>query len=384
MQRLNGHYQYTLTDLVEFFRSPFAAWMSRSHCDFPGHLQPDADTPELVSLATEGTRHEQRILARFQADTDDVCLIPATPNRVALTRHAMQAGHAVIYHGALTAEAFLGVPGFLVRVESPSMLGNYSYEVWDAKLARNARPEFVLQLCCYADLLAAVQGRYPEQVHLLLSDGLPSAFRTDDYFYYYRHLKAAFLAWMRAFSCDFPPLPEVGGGYGQWTSEAQKRLLSVDHLSLVATITGDQVRKLQAAGIETLTALATTGVSHVPKLDDGVFKRLKEQAQLQKSSAVPGPLAYRIVCPDSPESRRGLALLPPASPLDVTFDMEGYPLVDGGLEYLFGAVTRDEGTLHYHDWWAHDTDEEQRAFATFIDWVYARWRAGSAIQGRLS
>ena len=60
--------------------------------------------------------------------------------------------------------------------------------------------------------------------------------------------------------------------------------LRVDHLSRVATITGNQVRKLQAAGIETLTALATTSVSHVPKLDDGVFQRLKEQAQLQKSA----------------------------------------------------------------------------------------------------
>ena len=87
----------------------------------------------------------------------------------------MQAGHAVIYHGALAADAFLGVTDFLVRVESPSTLGNYSYEVWDAKLARNARPEFILQLCCYADLLTAVQGRYPEQITLLLSDGTPQS-----------------------------------------------------------------------------------------------------------------------------------------------------------------------------------------------------------------
>jgi predicted RecB family nuclease len=191
------------------------SWMSRSHCDFPGHLQPAADTPELVSLATEGARHEQRVLARLQADTDDVWTIPVAANRAALTRHAMKAGHVVIYHGTLTSDDFLGMADFFVRVESPSTLGSYSYEIWDAKLARNARPEFVLQLCCYADLLAAVQGRYPEQVQLLLNDGIPKAFRTDDYFYYYRHLKAAFLAWMRAFSPDSPPLPEVGGAWDE-------------------------------------------------------------------------------------------------------------------------------------------------------------------------
>jgi uncharacterized protein len=142
----------------------------------------------------------------------------------------------------------------------------------------------------------------------------------------------------------------------------------------VATITLNQIRKLQAAGIETLTLLATTSVSHIPKLDDGVFQRLKEQAQLQKSAEGTDPLAYRIIHPDAPESRRGLALLPLPSPFDVYFDMEGYPLVDGGLEYLFGAVANDEGTLHYHGWWAHDVDEERHAFANFIDWVYARWR----------
>lgn len=138
MQRLNGQYQYTPTDLREFFRSPFASWMSRYHHDFPGHLQPDADTPALLSLASEGERHEQRVLARFQADTHDVWKIPTTADRVALTQTAMQAGHAVIYHGALAADAFLGVTDFLVRVEIPSTLGKYSYEVWDAKLARHA------------------------------------------------------------------------------------------------------------------------------------------------------------------------------------------------------------------------------------------------------
>ncbi|NOT53604.1 MAG: TM0106 family RecB-like putative nuclease [Deltaproteobacteria bacterium] len=375
MQQHQGHHQYTPTDLIEFVRSPFASWMSRSHCDFPGHLQPDPDTPDLVSLAAEGARHEQRVLTQLQADTDDVCSIPATPNRVALTHQAMHAGYAVIYHGALTADDFLGIPDFLVRVEQPSTLGNYSYEVWDAKLARTARPEFVLQLCCYADLLAAVQGRRPEQVTLLLSGGTPTTFRTADYWYYYRHLKAAFLGWMRAFSPNSPPLPEVGGDYGRWATEARKRLLAVDHLSLVATITGNHVRKLQAAGIETLTTLATTTASHVPKLDAGVLQRLKEQAQLQRSSEATGSLAYRLVPPDSAEHRRGLALLPPAGPLDVYFDMEGYPLVEGGLEYLFGAVTQDDSVWRYHDWWAHDADEERRAFADFIDWAYARWRA---------
>ena len=54
--------------------------------------------------------------------------------------------------------------------------------------------------------------------------------------------------------------------------------------------------------------------------------------------------------------------------------MEGYPLIIGGLEYLFGATTIDAaGIFEFHDWWAHDRDEEKIAFEKFIDWVHARW-----------
>ena len=40
----------------------------------------------------------------------------------------------------------------------------------------------------------------------------------------------------------------------------------------------------------------------------------------------------------------GLATLPPADAADVFFDMEGYPLVPGGLEYLFGTWAKNEET----------------------------------------
>ncbi|HAP39398.1 MAG TPA: helicase [Nitrospira sp.] len=72
----------------------------------------------------------------------------------------------------------------------------------------------------------------------------------------------------------------------------------------------------------------------------------------------------------------GLATLPPDHPADVFFDMEGYPLAPGGLEYLFGVCTRtaQPDTWEFRDWWAHDRAEEKQAFEGFVDWVSARWR----------
>ena len=77
----------------------------------------------------------------------------------------------------------------------------------------------------------------------------------------------------------------------------------------------------------------------------------------------------------------GLATLPPADPADVFFDMEGYPLAPGGLEYLFGICTFNPKTCTYEfqDWWAHDRAEEKRAFESFVDWVFDRWRRHPAM-----
>jgi uncharacterized protein len=73
----------------------------------------------------------------------------------------------------------------------------------------------------------------------------------------------------------------------------------------------------------------------------------------------------------------GLAALPPSHPADVFFDIEGYPLFPGGLEYLFGAcfVNEETGLLEFNNWWAHDRNEEKLAFEGFIDWVFERWQS---------
>ncbi len=374
MQRRNGQYWYSPTDLIEFLDSHFAAWMSRFYLDYPYEAYPDPDTLTLTTLKQQGTQHEQACLAGLQAEGPNIYVVPDNINAVHRTQTAMKKGHAVIYQGVLEHEGFRGRPDFLIRVDGQSTLGTYHYEVWDTKLARNAKPDFLIQLCCYADLLAAWQGKRPQHVWLVLGTGKRVPFRTDDYFYYYRALKAAFLELMHDFDPKDRPDPDLGGTYGQWTSFAEAYLRATDHLSQVANITTEQIRKLQRAGITTMTALATTSNIHISKLETTIFARLKEQAQLQCKAKDSGSPPYRILLPNSQEPRRGLALLPPASPHDVYFDIEGYPLATDNLEYLFGAVTVEDDISVFHDWWAHDVDEERQAFEAFVDWVYARWQ----------
>ena len=287
----------------------------------------------------------------------------------------MRAGRHVIYQGALAHGDFEGYPDFLYKVPSPSSLGGYGYEIADTKLAKHPKPYFLLQLSSYAKMLEAIQGRRPERVYIVNGAGERLAFRTDDYFFYFAALEKEFLEAQRRFDPESPPLPDARADHGRWQSHADRILEERDHPCRVAGITLHQTKRLGEAGITTLTELATTSLTHVPKMDDAVFERLRAQARLQRASRGQAVPLYEIVTPASEIQRIGLALLPPFSPMDVYFDMEGYPLVDGGLEYLFGASHVEGGAPAFKDFWAHDRAGEKRAFEAFIDWVYARFRA---------
>ena len=56
-------------------------------------------------------------------------------------------------------DGWRGVADFLMRVETPSALGAWSYEALDTKLARHAKPAYILQLCFYSEQLGAHPGR---------------------------------------------------------------------------------------------------------------------------------------------------------------------------------------------------------------------------------
>jgi predicted RecB family nuclease len=286
----------------------------------------------------------------------------------------MRAGRGVIYQGALRHESFEGYSDFLYRVDAPSKLGAFRYEVVDTKLARKAQPYFLLQLCAYAKMLEATQGVRPGNVHIVNGDGDLLSFRTDDYYFYFASLERDFLETHRAFDPESQPTPEPRADHGRWASHAAQMLEDADHLCRVAGITSHQMRRLADAGIDTLTALARSTAERIPKMDDPVLRRLQRQAFLQLESKGKTVPLYELVPPDVARPRGGLALLPPGSPMDVYFDMEGYPLADGGLEYLFGATHLDKGDRKFTDFWGHDRAGEKLALERFIDWVFARFQ----------
>ena len=368
---------YSPSDLCRFMASPFAAWMERYKLEnSENNFTPDDTDPLQGLLQSKGDAHEAHFLEQFREQGKDVVEITgeSVEEKVKATVTAMQSGAEVIFQACLELAPFRGYSDFLVKVAGKSSLGDYHYEVWDTKLSKSPKSYFAVQLCSYAEMLADIQGVYAETMVVVLGNGAVERLRTSDFRYFYETLKAQFLKAETSFDSAKMLDPSDSREWGQWSGVAEQILLERDHLSQVATISRNQIKAMEKAGITTATELAETSKDHVPKISSDVFNRLKAQARIQKRSVGRDTPDFEII-KQEPGEARGLALLPTASPLDVFFDIEGFPLVEGGLEYLWGNTYFDEqGQRQFKDFWAHNATEEKQTFQAFIQWVYARWQ----------
>src|SRR3954468_14705475 len=156
--------------------------------------KPKVWDPLLELLAMRGDLHEQGDIEHLKASGHAVTVIfgaGGDAGAASQTLDAMRAGAPVINQGVLESEGWFGRVDILRRVEMPSKLGSWSYEVIDAKLARETKGGTVLQLGLYSDLLSSVQGLLPEFSYVVApwSDYQPQAFRTLDYAAYYRRVR---------------------------------------------------------------------------------------------------------------------------------------------------------------------------------------------------
>jgi len=398
MQNLDGLVVYSATDLVGYLECEHLTTLERAAI---GGLvdRPKREDPELEVLQERGMQHEQRYLeylrqqgrtvadGRHPPDSGErLSRLQAIEGDALLTRQRMAEGAEVIYQATLFDGGWLGYADFLLRVPGASNLGDYHYEVADTKLARRVKGGAILQMCLYSYLLAQHQGRMPEKITVALggSGHRVEAHRLDDYLAYFRSVKGRFEAAVAAgqpiaYPLPVTPEPVDHCGVCRWSERCALLRRNADHLSLVAGIRTDQVKRLTESGIGTFTALATLvgPLPAIPKVSEIALAALHQQADLQHRSINLAKPVHEFL---PIEAGRGLAGLPAPSPSDLFFDMEGDPFAEeDGLEYLFGvwdpAVLTEAGQPTFRDWWGHSRSEEKIAFEGFIDFVMGRWRA---------
>lgn len=340
-----------------------------------------------------GDRFEAALEAELRESLGSDFQRPEGSDLFESTIELMRAGVPVIYQGGLRHEhgpgVFSGKPDFLVRgdydlafaggtltaVHNPARAAE-GYIAWDAKLASQAKPNYLLQLALYIDALEQIGLKAPQAMHgLILGSRQLATFEEGEVVPAMRQARESLISLFASTNsnaasnefalanlslacetndackvCEYPGLC------------AQTRIQE-DQLIQVAGINRSQIQKLKRVGISTMAELASAIDEQRPSdFVPGSFEKLRNQARLQHRAKVAGQHDYLIL--NDPE----IGVLPPASSADLFFDMEGFPYFEerGGLEYLFGAVDRDR---KFHAFWAHDRNEERTAFENFVDFA---------------
>ncbi|MEO2018333.1 MAG: helicase, partial [Fuerstiella sp.] len=205
---------YSPSDLILFVQSPFACWMERLRLVRPDIAVRDEPSEELMLIAKTGELHEAAYLQSLRDANHDICEITGDRHHAGTaTLQAISDQREIIFQSYLSLPPFAGYADFLVREAG----NDTRYEIWDTKLARKPKPYYLIQLCCYAEMLEKVQGSRPDTLRVVLGTNQIASFRTDDFYFYYRHLKAAFLDLMDQFDPDADaPAPDPRGKHGSW------------------------------------------------------------------------------------------------------------------------------------------------------------------------
>jgi predicted RecB family nuclease len=337
--------------------------------------RPYARTDIADLVAKKGDLHEAAYLERLEAEGRQVVLVGLDGREfdegAARTEQAMREGVEVVYQAVFSREGWRGLADFVIRVDEPSDLGDWSYEAWDTKLARSGKPAAVLQLVFYSQEIARIQGQLPERLHIVPGTGVVERYRPGDFDAFFRMAQRRLQQHLESPPEDLYPWPCDHCSRCDFIPVCAERWKRDDHLTLVASIGRDQVERLNTMGVETLAALAQAPAElKVRRLAPPVLERLRDQAALQLHRRESGELTRHLL---RPEDERGFGLLPPPSLGDIFFDMEGDPFFEPAdeLQFLFGVLTGGE----YRAIRARDREGERHAFEQFVDFVHEQRRA---------
>ncbi|GJQ60898.1 MAG: TM0106 family RecB-like putative nuclease [Candidatus Scalindua sp. AMX11] len=379
MKIVKGVPQFSASDLVNYLSCNHSSMLDIQVAN--GNLKkPSNYDPLLEILRERGQLHEAAFIEHLKAQDKHIVHIEGVDindKAVEDTLNAMKGGAEIIVQAALCDGQWVGRADILRKIDIPSSLGDWSYEVIDTKLARETKGGSVLQLCLYADLLEKIQGHAPEFVYIVSpwSDYEPQAFRYADFAAYYRQVKNSAFSTLTADELlKTYPDPKSHCDICRWRNDCDAKRREDDHLCLVANISKLQINELQNNDVQTTQALAElpSPLPFTPQKGSPVtFEKIKVQAFIQVEARKSDSLKFKLI---DIVPGIGLAALPEPSKGDVFFDIEGDSFVgEHGMEYLFGhAYLDDNDNPQYKNHWAFTRDDEKKTFEEFVGFVTER------------
>ncbi len=377
MRGIGADLQLSASDLSNHIACRHSTFLDL--CAANGFVKPpDYSDPKLEILIERGMEFERAYLDHLKTQGLSIDE-PESENHVRQrTITAMQNGIEVIYQAELSGGVWFGRADILIKVNKPSNLGHWSYEVIDTKLAKHTKAGTVLQICLYSRMLSRIQGVMPDFMHVVTPE---NGFNKESYIVNHYLAYLAFVERrLQTAIANGPniemtyPLPVPHCDICRWWKSCDDRRRADDHLSLVAglsNLNNAQISQWEIKSLETFATIPSPIQFKVLRGSIETYERLRHQAYVQLLSRRKGTPYYEEL---EPIDGKGLHKLPEPSKGDVFFDFEGDPFAgNNGLEYLFGWVTEDEGETRYHCLWAFSPAEEKKALEEFIDVMMQRW-----------
>ena len=347
---------------------------------------PDWRSPDLKVIQELGLRHEAAYLQSLrEAGLSFVDLREISEKeQVQETLACMRKGLDVIAQGSIASGRWFGRPDVLRKVSKKSRLGNWSYEVYDCKLARETKATTILQLALYSALLAELQGVEPEFMYVVPGgkEFTAEPYRFAEYAAYYRYVKARLEnVCNNGHGEQTYPEPCQHCDVCRWFAVCDAQRRGDDHLSLVAGIRKQQRIQLEAWDTPTMAKLAVLPLPLQEKPLHGSregIERVREQARVQVQARTSQQSVYELL---PVVEGTGFYSLPEPSRFDMFVDLEGDPFADeGGRQYLFGLLTMDEQNRQlYQKRWCLTADEEKQGFEWLMDEIMRAWEAAPAM-----
>ena len=319
-----------------------------------------------------GLKHEKKhfdLLKKYYKKNISIKQDLTEEERNKKTIEAIKKGYDLIYHAYLIDGDFRGEADFLIKVNTSSDLGDFSYEVYDTKVSRKPKPRHIYQITAYSSMLSKIQGILPLKMYLIDGADITHQYKPKEFIDFYSFTKKNFDNYLKNIAKE-KVYPEKCSHCNvcNYTEECEKIWTEDNYINQVAKINRSQIDKLKKIGINTVKKLALTNPEKIKiKINKQALKDRISQAQLQEEKRETGKSKYIILDPDR---GKGFYKLPEPDEGDLFFDIEGYPQEDGrGFEYLHGIYFKGQKGMEFKYFWAKDFKKkyEQENFIELIN-----------------
>lgn len=331
------------------------------------HKAPPSDF--LMKLMQDSVLHQQQVLA---AQTWQRPQYPEH-NWVAAaqaTLELMQQGVDQIYQGVLLVESagvsLLSKPSLLTKQTGFSDFGNWLYVPSDIRLSKRPKLEYKVISAFHVQLLAEIQGAWPESAWLLLREKGRYAVDLWQVLPQMQEILAALTEMVQQ-----QQEPEVFIARNRcslcpWFQHCYEIAQSHQHLSLLPGVTPSRYPTLQQLELTTVAALATTDPTRLESLpgfgSDAAIKLVQQAQAVHQNQAI-------ALMTQAATTRELLNNLPTAA-VELYFDIEAEPGLN--LAYLHGVlvVDRQAGSQTFYPLLAEHPEGEGVVWQQFLELVH--------------